>query len=525
MARWIGGGSLWKLFDHSTWQPGFALLLAPVYLVTDDPIAVFRSAIVLNAALAGISTVLLAFVARRLAGMTAVGCVGVAAVVGLLPASLSASAHAWAEPLVTLTFLGSLLLLARYVEHERLADGVFAVAVGVVGFLAHGRLLPLAVTAVLIVAAVEIRRRRWRRAGLVVAVFVALLAAVYALTSAAEAALWENPDRTNTVSATLRRFSSDPIAMLDTLIGQSWYLLVTTAGLVFFGARVLMARAIGSETLSRTGSLPCRLAVSDARVLLALLLPQLGLSVLFTAGRGRVDQVIYGRYNDAVVLPVLVLGIAWLLDDTATRQRVRLLAAAGSTMLVTTAYLLFRFGWTIDGERGVREMVAGLVPTYGRDLAGAIVAPTVVGLLVLVTLGLTIFMRRSSSRWIAGVLVFLTTVAGVSTYHGLSVNENFFESARQVEEVRALVPSGETLGFRFVPLDEPSMVLLSQQRVAAQLYQMYLPEFEFVRDEGPYDDVGPYVFAPRLDQKMLDAGAVALWEADDTGMTLWREQP
>ena len=124
----------------------------------------------------------------------------------------------------------------------------------------------------------------------------------------------------------------------------------------------------------------------------------------------------------------------------------------------------------------------------------------------------------------AVVATSLVAVAGVNTHHGLAVHLNSFEATRQVEDVRALIPPGETVGFRVVPPSEVSYVLTIHQHFSAQLFQMYLPEYEFVTDEGPYDDVGPYVFAPRLDPALLDAGAVALWEEDGWGMTLWRER-
>ena len=55
MARWIAGGTQWSMLDHSTWQPGLAILIAPVDWLTDDPSLVFRAAIVTNCLLAGIS--------------------------------------------------------------------------------------------------------------------------------------------------------------------------------------------------------------------------------------------------------------------------------------------------------------------------------------------------------------------------------------------------------------------------------------------------------------------------------------
>ncbi len=52
---------------------------------------------------------------------------------------------------------------------------------------------------------------------------------------------------------------------------------------------------------------------------------------------------------------------------------------------------------------------------------------------------------------------------------------------------------------------------------------MYLPEYRFRVDEGLDDAVGPYVFAPRQDPELTEAGATTLWESDNIGMALWLE--
>src|SRR5690606_22404847 len=31
MARWLSGGTRWNMFDHSTWRPGYSLVLAPIF--------------------------------------------------------------------------------------------------------------------------------------------------------------------------------------------------------------------------------------------------------------------------------------------------------------------------------------------------------------------------------------------------------------------------------------------------------------------------------------------------------------
>ena len=527
MARLFGGGTPWNLFEHSTWQPGYAILLSPVYLLTNDPLTVFRVGLALNALIAGITAVLLAVVARRLTMLSSGACLFVAAIVSLIPASLSSSAHVWAEPLVSLCFLATLVSFWRYAEVGRSIDGLAAIAVVVAGYTAHGRFLPTTVVVGVAVVLMELRRRGWRRAASAAAVLAAAMAASVAAAVAARSALWEDPGRTNTVSGTLRRIN-DPVALIDTVVGQTWYLLVTTAGVASLGLLALVRSAIGLESATddnHPGAERSRRIGSV--VLLLLLVPQLALSVLFTSGRGRIDQVVYGRYNDAVVMPLLVVGVAWLVGVARSSHQRSGFAAVGITAaatLGTSTYLWLRFGSSIDGEGSVREMVPGLVPFYGRGDIGGITAPMLLSLLVLLSLYLVTLMPRRADGWFAALLTVFVAVAAVSTHHGLTVNLNSFESAKQVEDVREFIPQGEVVGFRLVPPTEVSYVLTIHQHFAAQLYQMYLPEYEFVSDEGPYDDVGPYVFAPRLDPALVDAGAVALWEASDTGMTLWRER-
>ena len=78
-------------------------------------------------------------------------------------------------------------------------------------------------------------------------------------------------------------------------------------------------------------------------------------------------------------------------------------------------------------------------------------------------------------------------------------------------------------GYRFVPIDQPSLVFLYKQREMAQAFQMYLPYHPFAEDEGSGDGVGPYVFAPKSHEPLVEIGAEMLWLDTESGMALWRE--
>ena len=118
--------------------------------------------------------------------------------------------------------------------------------------------------------------------------------------------VWTQPDRTNTIGSTLERLSR-PGALFDSVVGQVWYVLIATALFGGLGFWVLVRSALGSLTDTAI----CRR--TDAFVVVGLVVPLVGVSMLFMAGRDRPDMLIYGRYNEAILWPVVAIGAVWLL--------------------------------------------------------------------------------------------------------------------------------------------------------------------------------------------------------------------
>jgi hypothetical protein len=120
-------------------------------------------------------------------------------------------------------------------------------------------------------------------------------------------------------------------------------------------------------------------------------------------------------------------------------------------------------------------------------------------------------------------IVAVLTGLAARTWVVLGAGSNKFEEAAVVREIDDIVPPGEELGYLFVPIDQPSLVFLYKQREMAQAFQMYLPHHLFAEDGGSGDGVGPYVFAPKNHQPLVDVGAEMLWLDTESGMALWRE--
>lgn len=518
MARRIAGGTPWSMFDHATWQPGLATLIAPIYWITDDPTVVYRSAIALNCVIAGVSAAYATLLIRRLTHWGWMPSAVMAVVVAMLPASISASAYVWAEPLVTLCFLAALLAAMRFVERPTASSGLLTIAWSALGYYAHGRLLPMLAVSAAVVGVVAWRARRRRLAVGAVVLAGLMYVVVTVVSGIIHDAVWTSPDRTNTVGETLRRFGS-PRALVEWGVGQLWYQLVTTAGLFGVGMIVVVRAALRPTPAGAPGP-----AVRDARVLLAFAVPLIGLSVLFMSGRMRGDHLIYGRYTDAIAWPIVAVAAAWMLDPLRrARSTIAMLGGVAVATVVAAVVVEVRFGDVLREDLGVPAMVAGLFPYIADRQTVDVLVPTVLAIVVLAILLIVDAAPRRRVEIVLLVVGSLLVVGALQTHFALRRGLNSFARASDVRAVDDIVPAGEVIGFHFVPKDEPSMVFEAAQRRSAQLYQMYLPDHRFEIDRGLRDDVGPYVFAPRLDPELTEAGAVPLWESEDTGMVLWRE--
>jgi hypothetical protein len=518
MSRWIGGGTDWSMFDHATWRPGLPTLIAPIYWFTDDATTVFHGSMVILAVVAGISAMVLARLGLRLTTMSPTACLIASAAIGVSASSLSATAFAWAEALVTLSFLATLWFMLEFYEHRRLTSACASIAWAVVGFTSHSRLMPLVGLATALVVANTLWNREWKRTAQVAGFAAAVTGIATGYTKLVWYHVWDEPGSSNSIGTIWRRLDN-PIALLESLLGQVWYQMVATAALSGVGILV-----VGRRSLRRG-----RPAI-DARLVAALTVPLCLVSVVFMSARTRSDHRIYGRYNDAILWPVLIIAIGWLVGlarQPATRSRAPwlVMTLCAATLVGTGIGVYYVDGAALNEAVGVRPMIAGLVPYIGGGrslemvyLTGAALALFAVALLVCRWPG-------PRSVGLCLVLVAVMVGGGIRTHRGLSLRLNTWGKAIDVRtvETAGILPKGVTVGFKFVKESEHPTVNWDDQRRRAQLYQFYLPDYEFVRDRGVDDSVGPYVFAPTKDKDLIAAGAKLLWTEPGIPMGLWLE--
>ena len=522
VARWLAGRTPWNMFDHATWQPALAILIAPAYWFTDDGPSVVRYALFVNCLLGGIAAALLALLVRRVTNLGTWGSVLVAVLVGLAPASLSASSFVWAESLVSLTFLATTLALLRYHDTATFAAGAGALAAAVAGYTVHSRLLPLIGTTLLLTVGREWWHHRWLR-GVGLGAFGG---ALFVLSGAWKQwvldEVWEDPADQNTVGAVWKR-AKEPLDVLDAMLGQAWYQMAATLGLATIGGAIIAAACV------RRGRIP----TPAARIITITTVPLLVVSAIFMSDRPRADQFIYGRYNDAVMWPIIAVGMAWF----ANRFRFgfarsdRWLAGGAVAALLASGLAVDRLhGDLIEESYGVRGMIAGLLAYVdGTDTLHVWRVTVITAGLALLGLTLAIVADwagdgRTGVIAVTIALALVVAVVGVRrTEQVADLRLDGWASSEPVREVDRLVPEGVPLAVRTIPTSQDPVVSWTTQRQRYQVYQFYLSDRVVLRDRGLDDDVGPYVFAPTDTDDLIEAGAELLWTDPSVRIGLWRE--
>jgi hypothetical protein len=329
-ARWLAGISEPDFRGAHFYSFGYSLVVAPIYRLGLSASEVVVAVQVLNAAFAtAVALPLAALVARvrptlgpraKWAGLAA----------SLAPPLLLQPAFLWPETLLPLLFALWALVVWRAVHVPGRGDAVVAAVLAVALLAVHDRTVAVvAATAVYLVGLAVVRRRhRWRVVETLVAVAVLVggVVAVRALAARMVEVLWRGTDPTNAERAGRMIDRLGPAHWADHLeygTGQIWYLAASTAGLVVVGAVVAV---VGATAVVRRRPVGAR---RDGLPWLAVVLGTAGVlaaGVVFTRGE-RVDQLVYGRYNEVWSPVLLALGLAWLVSRT---WRVKAAVAAGA---------------------------------------------------------------------------------------------------------------------------------------------------------------------------------------------------
>jgi hypothetical protein len=397
MSRLLAGGPAWNLGESAPYMPLYSVFIVPADLLGLSPQGTYRWAIVVNAVLAGLTFLAVESLTCRLTRFRRPWATVVALLALSLPALVLTAGVAWSDNLAPLLFALLALCGLRLLDAPTPGRAAVFAFVGVVAYASHARFLPLLVVqlGVLVALAVTGRVGRGVAAGLAAAMAVGVVAV-----NVGSAHLAGELNMVGRETGEFGRVFHVP-ALLTSILGQLWYLAVTTGGLAVVGG-LLLGRALWSVGRARWRA---RVGVETSGLgelhpgqvvfLVALIGLAFATSAGFMADRPRPDHLVYGRYNDMLVAPLVVLGLASLVWAPRRRTVTDLVGVAAST--VAAAAVVWLGHTDTLREAFVPYSILGLFP-FDPIATQRLRYVTVVGLAGLAAVGGLAVVSRGRTR-------------------------------------------------------------------------------------------------------------------------------
>ena len=397
----------------SFYPAGYGIVTGLGALISGSISGAYRFALLTNVVLAVLTAWYAGRLARRGFGASRHMAMVISALVFVVPGTIVSAMFSWAETASRLAFLlfVGIVLRASKARSNGLVIGL-GLFTGLMPAL-HGRFILLLPIVCLLFAWWWLRKEiSFITAGLAVAVTGIAYAATHLLNKFVKTAVYTTSyDQENRLLERLVNPGVWP-ALLRTMVGQSWYLIASSCGLIGIAIFFIISRVVGNGGRKTIGA--------DAERVTLLVVFAAAFAIIFTGGLqllygNRGDHLIYGRYVEMMVPALLVISCVALERSSRLAQRAWLVTGL-SIFLVAAFYVLIDFG---DGVKGSHYRDSIVYPNIvGIDIARYIIRPGLItfGLLfAAVALVLWALARRNGAN---AVLTLVALFAASSVYSG-----------------------------------------------------------------------------------------------------------
>jgi len=446
-ARLLAGGVAGQMSTAPFYHGGYSLLLAPLLAADGNPATSYHLVLVLNTLLAASLAPLLYLLLTRCFSVQPRAAVWPALAAAAYPSVTIYTQVAVSEnlllPLFTLWLLCFGCFLQAGSERRRLAFAAAMAVCAVWLWAAHGRMIVAVALTVAAFLFLTAKRSPAARSGVVGLAIVALgLVGVHVLNdyivsrSYGGHASGEAAQRLSTLESI-----GGVGAFLRNLVGQVWYLLVASLGVLAAAAASL-----------RTPRLKARQLSAADFVLAVVLLAGLGLlieSALSFRTTDRPDMLIYGRYTDVVVPTLLALALVRL----AAGRRFSSIAVVIAIAVTTVATALLRGGVHPPGLANRWNVASLPAPTFQLGPKVLLVAGFVaIAAIIAVTL---VRLRNAAAIAPLVLLLFLPTTGVAERNPVLRAESAFYPSgwtspAKAADGARTIAFDTDGGGSRYV---------------------------------------------------------------------------
>jgi len=332
---------------------GYSLVLVPLFWIFEQATSMYKAAIVLNGLFLSASFLLCYNSGKKLLGKEKKPMLlGVAFLIFMYPIYIAYSAIAWPESLLTLVVWG---LVWCFIGLDQQSPYYKFPLIGVLAtysYIIHQRAIGILVASfITLLVMFLLNKINKKQLLLAIAPVVLIFIGHYFMKSNLQSGLWLNSTGrlANDYRSQVRNVSSlltlnGGIAFLKVLAGHLFYLGAASLLIVYYGIyRLWKEIKSASETFlgDRRYDLEQPHIFFYVFVLTAFILSLL-VSAVFLKNPSRIDHIVYGRYVEMVIGPVLLIGFIELLTSPPLSKKFRRNVTIAFTLLGASVY------WIID---------------------------------------------------------------------------------------------------------------------------------------------------------------------------------
>jgi 4-amino-4-deoxy-L-arabinose transferase-like glycosyltransferase len=479
-ARALTGGTPGQLERAPFYRGGYSAVIAPIVAIHADPRTTYRLVLVVNAMLAASLVPLLYLLLTRCFRVPARAAVWPALAGAAYPSVTIFSQAAWSENLLFPLTVTWLLCLGALLDGRSARSRIlWGLAVGVCAaalFAVHGRMIVAVALTIAVLAALALARRLspWAACAGIVATGLGLVA-VHRFDSYLIATNYGGhaPDEVGTRLSTVRDLGG-LAALARNLVGEAWYILVAGLGLL-----LVVALANGRAFVRRI-----RRGELESRAVLTLTLLALGAGLLVVSALSfrdleRADMLIYGRYVEIVMPPLLALALVRLASSPPTTRGPAAVAIVGAATVLVVA---LRTG--VHPLRAANRWNVASLPSVTLNLGTLSLLGA--GAAAALAIAASVFVSRRRPHLLAPLVLvfFLPTTALVEHNPVLSGQSSVYPSG--------WTSPGGKIDPRTIAYDT-----IGSDGISLYVYQWFMPRTRLLFYSGVGRPPASYVIGPR----------------------------
>lgn len=403
---------------------GYSLLLVPLFWIFKSTMNMYRAAIVLNGIMLSISFLLCYDIAKKLMfNVNKYILMSISFLISIYPTYIVYSNIAWSECLLV---LNCWILTWCFVGLNNKSNIKKFILIGFLSgytYTVHQRSLGILVASIIVILLMKIFNKINIKQFLSVVIpFILIIIGSYYLKNNIQNNLWVNGISHNDYSDQIQKLNkiftlNGLSSAFKEVIGQLFYLGIASYLIFYLGLYELINK-IG-KTIINSFRNKSSITINDDNnffvylFLITALILSISISIIFMINPTRLDEIIYGRYTEMIIGPVLLVGFINLMNKEIYSGKLFLSILFGFSILtVITDLIIKSSGFNMENCNGI--CIAGLFGLFILGLPWGIYIQAFICLFICRLLWISFINTKTDIKRITITVLLITAIFFIS---------------------------------------------------------------------------------------------------------------